>query len=81
MEEYFKVWEQMEYSEKETLLIGGNFNIKIGKEWRLVDSAEEVVRKGIRTSKDKVLGNRGRKMLEFFNKNGCTVANWNMEGY
>lgn len=80
MEEYWKMWEDMDYTMEGNLLIGGDFNIRIGNEGALVDEIDREQGKGVRNSKDKVVGNGGRRMIEMLVKKRWTVANGNVEG-
>lgn len=48
----------------------GDFNIRIGQEGGLVDSVKEEEKSGFRASKDRAIGNPGRKMIDFLNKKG-----------
>lgn len=80
MEKYWKLWEKIDYVEEGTMLIGGDFNIRIGQEGGTVKSQEEAKKVGVSASKDKVIGNGGKGMIEAVNKQGWTIANGNVEG-
>lgn len=52
------------------MIRGGDFNISIGNEGNLVDRDEQEKREERRASKDKVISNRRRKMLDFISSKG-----------
>lgn len=79
MEEYWRLWERMDYLEDETLIIEDDFNIRIGNEGKL--SSWEVKKNGklrSRTNKDHVIGNGDK--IKMVNKKGWKVANQNLKG-
>lgn len=81
IEEYWRLWEEMDFIEEEQLIIGGDFNIRIGNEGKVQDTSEEVEERiRFRESNDKVLGNGGRRMIEVINKKVWTIANGNITG-
>lgn len=62
--------EQLEERREECVIIGRNFNIKIGEEGGLQKVGE---RRG--KSKDKVVGNGGRRFTEWINEKGGYIMN------
>lgn len=71
---------KMDNLEEANLIVGGDFNIRLGEEGGLVDSGEKEKYGKKRASKDKVVGNGGNRMLEFLSNKGWTIANGNIEG-
>lgn len=68
----------IEKDKEERLIIGGDFNARIGKEGSFSNMEKE--EKDVRNSKDKVKNAEGRKLLEMVEENGWEILNGNMEG-
>lgn len=69
IEEYSRRWE-INFIEKDELIIAGDFNIRIGNEKKKQGWSKEVeARQRKRASKDKVIGNGRKSMIEMVNKN------------
>lgn len=52
----------MDITEEENLLIGGDFNIRVRNEDRMISEEEKEHKNLKRVSKDEVISNEGRKM-------------------
>lgn len=63
---------------EELLIIGGDFNVRTGREGSFCN--EEKEEKEMRRSKDKVKNGEGTKLLEMAEENGWEILNGNMEG-
>ena len=79
-----QIWEALrkEYDENpgEKILIGGDFNCRIGEgEERIVIEAEEEESE-VRKTKDLVLNSEGRAMVLWLNETGTHVLNGNVQG-
>lgn len=70
--------EVVEGGSAERLIIGGDFNAKIGEEGMLC--CEDERREEPRRSKDKVKNAEGSKLLEMIEENGWEILNGNTEG-
>lgn len=80
IEEYWSIWEKLDYTEEGIMIIGGDFNIRIGNEGKWGEAVDHDKVENRRPSKDKVIGNGGRKMIEFISNKGWSIANGNYEG-
>ena len=80
IEKYWSIWDNIDYLEEETLIIDGDFNIRIGTECAKAEVIEIGKGGGKRISKDTVISNGGKRMIEFIGRKGWTVANGNVRG-
>lgn len=82
MEKYWEIWEEVDYTKENNLIIGGDFNIRIGNEGRIIgEEGDEEENQRIRESKNKAISNGGRKMIERIGKKGwIIIANGNING-
>lgn len=68
----------MSDTEEEKVLIGGDFNVKIGQEGKV--EWEEEKNNILKQSKDKVKNKEGRQLLEMTEEKGWSILNGNTEG-
>lgn len=72
-----KIWEILDKEEligEGEIIVGGDFNIRIGTEGKNFNVCEDIG-VDIRNSKDKILGNRARKMIDFIENKGWIILN------
>lgn len=67
-----------ENNNRDNLLIGGDFNARIGKEGGIINTTDGSVYK--RNSKDTVINAEGERLIKFVEDNGWTILNGNMTG-
>lgn len=72
IEKYWAIWEEIDLLEENKIVIGGDFNIRIGELGGLGSREEEEL---CRKSKDKTVGNGGKNMVEFVSKKGWLILN------
>lgn len=66
----------MEENREEGIIIGGDFNIRIGKEGE-IEELDELRR----SSKDKVISNEGKRMVKWINEIGGYLLNGTTKGH
>ncbi|OXU17460.1 hypothetical protein TSAR_011309 [Trichomalopsis sarcophagae] len=64
----------------ENVIIGGDFNIRIGKEGSLVGSANNEFEMDRRSSKDSIVNNGSKNLTDFCNKRNWSILNGNFVG-
>lgn len=64
--------------EEEILCIGGDFNVRIGREGKNYEGENDKDR--WRNSKDKVVNNEGRELIGLLEERGWKIGNGNMRG-
>ena len=77
------VWEilreRMDDQERDYVVVGGDFNARIGNLGEMIaEDEEEGIRK--RISRDKTIDRRGRKLIEECEEKGWSILNGNIEG-
>ena len=80
MERYYGHWEKKNRDQDVRIILGGDFNIRLGGEGSLVGADGKIGEKEFRASKDKVVSNGGNKLTEFCGREGWSILNGNLKG-
>lgn len=72
---YGKMNELLDEIECEKIILGGDWNARIGQEGGIFENND----KRVKSSKDKICNNEGRELLKFVDDNGWVILNGNVE--
>ena len=71
--------EEEDFPEEGHVIVGGDFNIRIGMEGARLNVEDLTVTRR-RVSKDKTISNGGRRMINFIGNKGWVILNGNAKG-
>ena len=80
VDRYYGHWEKKNRDQDVRMIVGGDFNIRIGGEGNLVEADGSIGEKEFRVSKDKVVSNGWNKLTDFCSKEGWSILNGNLHG-
>lgn len=80
IEKYYEIWEKESEELESEVIIGGDFNIRIGLEGSLIGTYGNILEQEKRESKDKIANNGSSRLINFCGREGWSILNGNFAG-